>query len=115
MENRPSESRPPRGPRGLRDPREWYRDYPERKIAGVCASLARNLEISVTAVRAVFIGLALFHGAGLILYGVLWALLPDWEGEPSALDRLIRVGKRALGEGVHAAREASDLEAGAER
>jgi len=114
MESRSSESHP-RGPRGLRDPREWHRDQPDRKIAGVCASLARNLEISVTAVRAVFIGLALVHGAGLILYAVLWALLPDWEGEPSALDRLIRAGKRALGESARAAREGADPDAGVER
>ena len=85
-----------RGPRGLRDPREWHRDYPERKLAGVCASLARNLEISVSAVRIVFAVLLLFRGAGLFLYLLLWMLIPERAGEPAPLERWIRAAKRLL-------------------
>ena len=96
MESRSEVSRP-RGPRGLRDPREWHRDYEGRRIAGVCTSLAANLEVSVSAVRIAFLLLVLFHGFGLWLYAIAWALIPDYPGEPSALDRWIRAGKRALG------------------
>ena len=91
----------PRGPRGLRSPQPWHRDYPERRIAGVCLSLAHNLEISVTAVRLGFILLALFHGLGLVLYAVLWAMLPDRPDEPAALDRWIREARRFLGDARH--------------
>lgn len=94
-----SSARRPRGPRGLRNPQAWHRDYDDRRIAGVCLSLAHNLEISVTAVRLAFIVLALIHGAGLILYAALWVLLPDRAGEPATLDRWIREGKRILGDG----------------
>lgn len=93
-----SSARRPRGPRGLRSPQAWHRDYDDRRIAGVCLSLAHNLEISVTAVRLAFIVLALIHGTGVILYLVLWALLPDRAGEPATLDRWIRDGKRLLGD-----------------
>lgn len=79
-----------RPPSGLRDPREWHRGYPGWKIAGVCVSVAENLRVSVTAVRAVFLLLVLAHGVGLWLYAILWALLPVDEGEPSAVDRGIR-------------------------
>ncbi len=80
-----------RGPPGLRDPREWHRDYPERKIAGVCASVAHNLNVSITVVRVVFVLLALpmFH-IGLWLYGILWVLVPPTREEPSPLDRPVR-------------------------
>ncbi len=98
METTSSEQRP-RGPRGLRSPQAWHRDYDDRRIAGVCLSLAHNLEISVTAVRLAFLVLTLVHGIGLVLYGVLWALLPDRAGEPAALDRWVREAKRILGDG----------------
>jgi phage shock protein PspC (stress-responsive transcriptional regulator) len=96
MDERTDELPRPRGPRGLRDPGEWHRDYPDRRIAGVCQSLARNLEISVSAVRIAFALLALFHGFGVWLYAILWGLLPARPGEPSALDRWIRAGRRFL-------------------
>lgn len=90
---------PPRGPRGLRDPREWHRDYPGRRIAGVCQSLAENLEISVSAVRIAFVLLALFRGLGVVIYLVLWALLPPRPGAPSPLDRALRGLRSLLAEG----------------
>jgi phage shock protein PspC (stress-responsive transcriptional regulator) len=74
---------------GLRDPHEWHRGYPERRIAGVCASLAHNLHVSVTAVRAAFVLLTLVHGFGLVLYAVLWFVLPDAPGGRTGLDRAI--------------------------
>jgi phage shock protein PspC (stress-responsive transcriptional regulator) len=88
----------PAGPRGLRDPREWHRDYPDRKLAGVCASLAANLEISVSAVRIAFVLLGLFRGTGLLVYAALWLLLPPRPGEPSTLDGLLRWLKRTAAE-----------------
>ncbi len=97
------------GPRGLRSPEAWHRDYDDRRIAGVCASLARNLEISVSAVRLAFIVLVFIHGTGLILYAALWALLPERDGEPAHLDRWIRSARRFIGD-VREPREHSDLD-----
>ena len=74
---------------GLRDPGEWHRGYRDRKIAGVCASVAHNLQISVTAVRAGFLLLTLLHGLGILLYAILWFVLPDGPGGRSGLDRAL--------------------------
>ena len=74
-----------------RDLREWHRDYAERRIAGVCAGLAAQLDWSVTAVRAGFILLTLFpffHGVGVWLYLVLWFLMPAEPGAGSGFDRV---------------------------
>ena len=45
----------------------------ERVVAGVCAGIARTLAVDVTLVRLVFALLALAGGAGIVLYGALWA------------------------------------------
>lgn len=82
---------------GLRDPGEWHRGYGDRKIAGVCSSIAHNLAVSVTAVRATFLLLALMHGFGLALYAVLWLLLPDGPGGRSVFDRLLAAVRDLLG------------------
>src|SRR5699024_10260676 len=62
---------------GLRDYRALRRDVRERKIAGVSAGLARHLDIDPTLVRVVMVVLALFGGAGLILYAALWLFVPE--------------------------------------
>jgi phage shock protein PspC (stress-responsive transcriptional regulator) len=67
---------------------EWCRDVADRKIAGVCAGLSEELGVSVTVVRAAFILLALFHGVGIVLYLVLWFLMPV-EGGRSGLDHVV--------------------------
>jgi phage shock protein C len=74
---------------------EWHRDTAARKIAGVCAGLADAFGISVTLVRAAFVLLALppFSGIGIVLYLVLWFLMPT-EGGPSALDRSVETVTR---------------------
>ncbi|MFL6238150.1 MAG: PspC domain-containing protein [Actinomycetes bacterium] len=48
-----------------------------RLVAGVAAGLAEHLRVPVLAVRAVFIVLTAFGGAGLVAYGALWFLAPQ--------------------------------------
>lgn len=80
----PETQRTPRG--GLRD---WTRRRDAGKIAGVCAGLADQLELPVTAVRVAFVLLTVFHATGLVLYLALWFLMPPEPGAPSGLDRLV--------------------------
>jgi phage shock protein C len=47
-----------------------------RMIAGVCTGLARYFGVDPTIVRIVFIFLALFVGGGLLLYLILWLIMP---------------------------------------
>jgi phage shock protein C len=57
--------------RALRRPRD------EKKIAGVCAGLARYLGIDVTLVRIVVLCLALWPpGVGIIFYIICWIAMP---------------------------------------
>lgn len=57
--------------------REWYRARDGKKIAGVCAGLAQELGIAATPVRLAFVLLALIAGgAGIVLYLILWVVMP---------------------------------------
>jgi phage shock protein PspC (stress-responsive transcriptional regulator) len=82
---------------GLRDPAPWHRGYPDRKLAGVCTAVAHHMAISVTAVRAGFLLLALVHGIGVIAYAALWFALPDAPGGQSGLDRVVEAVRTLLG------------------
>ncbi len=56
----------------------------DRKLGGVCGGVARHFDIDPTLVRVIFVVLAFFGGAGLLLYVALWLLLPE-DGAPQAI------------------------------
>ena len=61
---------------------EWTRSEEGRMIAGVCAGLAKRFEISVTVIRLAFVVATLLgFGTAIILYVVLWIVMP-LEPEP---------------------------------
>lgn len=49
-------------------------------IGGVCAGIARAVNVDVTIVRVAFILVSLFAGGGLLVYLVLWAVIPREDG-----------------------------------
>jgi phage shock protein PspC (stress-responsive transcriptional regulator) len=63
------------------DPTAWYRDHPERRLAGVSTAVAHGLGVSLPAVRVGFIALSFFHLLGPVLYGLLWLVIPSRPGE----------------------------------
>ena len=57
--------------------RTWYRSRRGKMIAGVCAGLARQFGVSVTALRLAVVLLTLLGaGWGVIVYVVLWVIMP---------------------------------------
>lgn len=48
-----------------------------RMIAGVAAGLAEYLNIDVTLVRLAFVILALAGGPGLLIYLIMWLVMPE--------------------------------------
>ena len=74
----------PAGDTGPRTSRDEIRDLGrlrrsthDRKVAGVAGGLARHLDIDPVILRVAFVVLAFFGGAGLILYGACWLLVPE--------------------------------------
>ena len=81
------EQEAPAGPRvshaEMRDLGRLRRTRTDRKVAGVAGGLGRHFDIDPTIFRVAFVVLALFGGAGLLLYGVGWLLVPE-EGDERA-------------------------------
>jgi phage shock protein PspC (stress-responsive transcriptional regulator) len=89
---------------------EFYRDKSRGMVAGVCAGLADYFGVSASILRLGFVLLALAGGPGVVLYLILWIILPDksvvspQQGE-TVRDNVRDIGAEARGFG----RELSDL------
>jgi phage shock protein PspC (stress-responsive transcriptional regulator) len=79
----------------------WYRGS-DRIVGGVCSGLAAGLHIDPLWVRVAFVLLALVQGIGVLLYLVLWILMPERvEGRPegkSGFDSVMSDIRRGWGE-----------------
>jgi phage shock protein PspC (stress-responsive transcriptional regulator) len=53
------------------------RDRSDRWVAGVCGGIARATGLESWVWRLAFAVLALFGGAGLLIYVLLWIFMPD--------------------------------------
>lgn len=90
---RSDHSGPRVGPSEIRDLARLRRSSGDRKIAGVAGGIARHLDIDPLVVRIVMVVLALFGGAGFLLYAAGWLFLPeDRSGEA-----VIRLDDRSRG------------------
>ncbi len=78
--------------RGLR------RSSQHRKVAGVCAGLARTLGIDPLLVRIVTVLLVIFGGGGILFYAAAWLLLPVDTGQQSLARRVLSGPGRSVGE-----------------
>jgi phage shock protein PspC (stress-responsive transcriptional regulator) len=56
------------------------RSEQDRVIAGVCSGIATYLDVETFWVRLLFILLAFASGMGLVIYGVLWLIMPQADG-----------------------------------
>ena len=61
--------------------KKLYRSRTERWFAGVCGGLGTYFGIDPTLVRVLFVIFALTFGSGLLIYLILWLLIPN---EPEA-------------------------------
>lgn len=64
-------------PRTYSSSRRIYRDPDRRIFGGVCAGLAAYLNIDALIIRIVFAILFLAGGFGILIYLVLWVVLPE--------------------------------------
>lgn len=84
--------------------RRLFRDMDNAMIAGVAAGLAKYFNVSVLAIRLLFVLLTFFGGATVVIYLVLWLLVPEaatnsdrlqMEGKAVNVDNIKRVVERA--------------------
>ena len=87
---------PPQDPTGSTGPRvtgdqvkdlgRLRRSRTDRKVAGVAGGLARHLDVDPLILRVAFVVLVFFGGAGLILYGACWLLVPEDGSERATIN-----------------------------
>ena len=72
------------------EPRRLYRATNDKILGGVCAGLGSYLKLDPAIVRILFVLITVFGGFGLLLYIVLWAVLPTKAIATTARKRLYR-------------------------
>lgn len=73
-------------PENLTDYRSLRRSRFDRKIAGVAGGLGRHLGIDPTILRVLFVVLAFFGGAGIVMYAAAWLLVPEEDTGRSVME-----------------------------
>ena len=71
--------------------KKLYRSTDDRWLAGVCGGLGKYFNVDPTLVRVIFIVLALIGLGGVILYLLLWVIIPPepTEEEQATMDHVI--------------------------
>ena len=60
--------------------KKLYRDTANQKLAGVCAGLAKYLNVDVTVIRIIWALITLLGGSGIIAYLICWLIIPEEPG-----------------------------------
>ena len=58
------------------DTKRLYRSEHDRSLAGVCGGLADYFNVDATLIRLLFVILSLSTWPGLLIYIVLWVVIP---------------------------------------
>jgi len=59
------------------EPKRFYRNTIDKKIAGVASGLADYFDIDPLLVRLIFVILAFAGGGGVLIYIILWIVTPE--------------------------------------
>jgi len=79
--------------------RKLYRSCTNRMISGVCGGLGKYLGIDATLIRLVFVLMALGHGFGVLLYIILWFIIPREDlATAAATEETARAGAQEIAE-----------------
>lgn len=57
--------------------KRFTRDASNKKIGGVCSGIARYLGVDPLLMRAIFLIAFILAGAGLLVYLILWLIMPE--------------------------------------
>lgn len=60
------------------------RSVSDKQVAGVCAGLARYFDLDPVLMRVIFVLLALAGGPGILIYIILWVVMPEETAESAA-------------------------------
>ena len=64
----------------MAEEKKLVRSTTDRMIAGVCGGLAKYFNIDATLMRILFVLFALAGGPGILIYIILWIVMPEEMG-----------------------------------
>ncbi len=76
--------------------RRLYRSRSNRQIAGVCGGIAEFFDLDPTLIRLFFVFAFLLGGHGLLVYLVLWLIVPEEPASQAVIDQSLEVGSPSL-------------------
>jgi phage shock protein C len=56
--------------------KKLYRSSKHRMLAGICGGIGEYFELDPTIIRVLFVALSVFAGGGILVYIILWLLVP---------------------------------------
>jgi phage shock protein PspC (stress-responsive transcriptional regulator) len=81
--------------------RRLYRHRSNRIIAGVCGGLGEYLGIDPTFVRIFFVLLAFGNGIGVLVYFLMWIIVPPEDAQNISLRESAQTGADEIAEHAH--------------
>jgi len=86
--------------------KKLYRSQNDKIIAGVCGGLADYFDIDPTIIRLLFILVVAFGGSGLLIYLILWLIMPrETEGSAVINEQRIHEFAQEIKEKAHDLKE----------
>jgi len=84
--------------------KKLYREEENKVIGGVAAGLAHHFEVDPVLVRLIFVALAFANGLGVLIYLILWLVMPsesqiELSGEETMRANIADVRERVRGLG----------------
>ena len=67
--------------------RKLYRSMSNKMLGGVSAGLGEYLNIDPTIIRLGFVALALMGGPGIVVYLIMWLIVPPEPFEPTNIQQ----------------------------
>ena len=78
--------------------RKLYRHRTNRIVAGVCGGVGEYLRIDPTFVRIFFVLFAFFNGFGVLVYFLMWIIVPPEDARNVSLRESARTGADEIAE-----------------
>lgn len=67
-----------------------YRDSSNAVLAGIASGIADYFEIDATIIRILFVLLFVFGGSGLIIYLILWIIIPKQKDNNKTTEEIVK-------------------------
>lgn len=77
-----------------------YRSSKDKILGGVCAGIAEYFNIDPVIIRVVFVLIFLAEGVGLMIYVILWIIVPEQKSLDKDTDEIIKENSKEIEENV---------------